>query len=196
MNNNPFFYFEHTSHPLQEGKILISAPLPRDIYFNRTIVLLVEHNQEGSFGIVLNRKLGITLKDVFKHNKKQKSIPIFHGGPVDMSNLFVLHSYGDLIEGSSHLIEDVYFGGLPSELLMSINDDVLDENLIRFFLGYAGWTKGQLESELEKKMWVVGQFQEKLLFHNDDETCWRMAVESLGKQYLSWLNIVKEPYLN
>ncbi len=197
MTKNPFFYSEPTPYPLEKGNILISVPLSGDFYFDRTVVLLIEHNEQGSFGITLNRSLPITLQDIFKSDEKEhESIPIFNGGPVNPSNLFALHTYGDLIKGSSQITEELYFGGFPSELLMSIKNDFLDENLIRFYLGYAGWSEGQLEDELTRNLWVVGQFEEKLLFHHDDEKCWKMAVASLGKSYVSWFNIAKEPFLN
>ena len=197
MVKNPFIYSKPTGHLLKEGNILLSVPLSGGFYFNRTVVLLVEHNEKGSFGIVLNKSLPVTLRDIFtKTEKKHESIPVFNGGPVEIDNLFALHTYGNLINGSFQVIDGLYFGGFPSELLQSIKNDSLDENLIRFYLGYAGWSAGQLESELHKNMWVIGQFQEKLLFHNNDEKCWEMAVKSLGKPYNSWFNIVKVPFWN
>jgi putative transcriptional regulator len=197
MIRNPFFYSKPTSYSLQVGNILVSVPLSGDFYFNRTVVLLVDHNEKGSFGIILNKSLPVTLQDIFKNNrKKSDSISIFNGGPVEIDNLFALHTYGNLIKESSQVTDELYFGGSPSELLQFIKDDSLDENLIRFYLGYTGWSKGQLESEITKNLWVIGQFQEKLLFHNNDEICWKTAVDSLGKEYNSWLNITKEPYLN
>lgn len=197
MKKNPFFYFEPTGLSLEAGNILISVPLSNDFYFDRTVILLVEHNEKGSFGIVLNRSLPITLQDIFsKEIHKHGHIPVSNGGPVNPENLFVLHSYGDLIKGSSLVIDDIYFGGIASQLLVSIKNDFLDENFIRFYLGYSGWSQGQLESELQQNLWMIGKFQEKLLFHNNDEYCWKTAVNSLGEKYSSWLNIAKEPFLN
>jgi len=197
MIKNPFFYSKRTAHPLKIGNVLISIPLSGDYYFDRTVILLVEHNEKGSFGIMLNKSLPITIQDIFKNIvSKQESIPIFNGGPLDVGTLFVLHTYGDLLNGSSLITDGVHFGGLPYDLLQSIKKDTLDENLIRFYLGYTGWEVGQLESELNKNMWVIGQFQENLLFHNNDEECWKTAVTALGKRYYSWFNIVKQPFLN
>jgi len=172
---------------LKIGNVLISIPLSGDYYFDRTVILLVEHNEKGTFGIMLNKSLPITMRDVFQNTgKKQGGVPIFNGGPLDVGNLFALHTYGNLIKGSSPITDELHFGGFPSDLLQSIKKDALDENLIRFYLGYTGWTVGQLESELNKNMWVVGQFQENLLFHHDDEECWKTAVTALGKRYNSW----------
>jgi len=197
MVKNPFIYFKPTGYSLQKGNILVAVPLSGGSYFDRTVILLVECNEKGSFGIVLNKSLPITLRDIFtKTEKKHESLSVFNGGPVEIDNLFALHTYGNLIKGSSHVIDGLYFGGFPSELLQSIRNDSLDENLIRFYLGYAGWSAGQLEAELNKNMWVIGQFQEKLLFHNSDENCWKMAVKALGEAYNSWFEIVKSPFWN
>jgi len=197
MRKNPFFCFEPTELSLQAGNILISVPLSSDFYFDRTVVLLIEHNEKESFGIVLNRSLPITLKDIFPKEKHQhRHVPVANGGPVSPDNLFSLHTYGDLIEGSSLVVDGLYFGGFASKLLVSIKNDFLDEHLIRFYLGYAGWSEGQLESELNNNLWVIGKFEEKLLFHSNDDNCWKMAVKSLGERYNSWLDIAKEPFFN
>ena len=189
MIKNPFLYSKPTVYPLRRGNILISVPLSGSMYFDRTVILLIEHNEKGSFGIMLNKSLPI-------EKRRKRSINLYNGGPLEIDNLFAVHTYGNLIKGSSHIIDELYFGGFTSELLQSIKNDMLDENLIRFYLGYTGWSAGQLESELKKSMWVVGLFDEKLLFHNDDEKCWKMAVEALEKPYYSWFNIVKQPFLN
>jgi len=193
MIKNPFFYSEPTVHPLRVGNVLVSVPLSGGFYFDRTVILLIEHTEKGNLGIMLNKRLPVTLQDIFQNNR---DTPLFNGGPVEVGNLFTLHTYGGLIKDSSPVSDNLYFGGSPSELLQFIKNDSLDENLIRFYLGYAGWSEGQLEEELNDNLWVVGQFHEKLLFHNDDEICWKMAVESLGKPYNSWFNIVKAPFLN
>ncbi|MDR0368394.1 MAG: YqgE/AlgH family protein [Bacteroidales bacterium] len=197
MIKNPFFNFEPTGLPLQAGNILISVPLSGDFYFDRTVVLLVEHNENGSFGFVLNKSLPLMLKDLFpKETQELGHISLYNGGPVDAENLFALHTYGNLIKGSTPIANGLYLGGLASQLLTFIKSDFLDEHFIRFYLGYSGWSQGQLEAELSQDLWLVGTFQEKLLFHDGDENCWNMAVDSLGENYSSWFNIAQAPYLN
>ena len=114
MIKNPFFYSKPTEHPLQVGNILVSVPLSGDYYFDRTVVLLIEHGEKGSFGIMLNKSfpLPLTLRDLFKNAvKEHERILIFNGGPLDVNNLFALHTYGDLIKGSSLVADGLYFGG-------------------------------------------------------------------------------------
>jgi len=160
MQDNPFFHYTPTKTPLQAGKLLVSAPLTGDIFFDRSVVLLVEHNEEESFGLLLNKKLPLTLKDVFPDTHNEH-IPVFWGGPVEANNLFLLHGYGSLLNGSQVVTENIYFGASIPDLLLAIKKELLDESLIRFYLGYAGWTKGQLEKEIKQKLWVVADCDEK-----------------------------------
>jgi putative transcriptional regulator len=198
MNRNPFFTFDPSGLPLQAGKILVSVPLSNDFYFDRTVILLIKNTNKENLGIVLNRSLPLTLHDIFPQESSRQygQIPVFRGGPVRSENLFALHTYGNLIKGSSMVMEGLYFGGFALQLVSFIKNDFLDEQYIRFYLGYAGWSENQLEEELDDNLWVIGNFDEKLLFHHDDGNCWKMAVESLGEKYASWLNIVEEPFFN
>jgi len=195
MRENPFFHFTPTKIPLQTGKLLVSVPLTGDFFFDRSVVLLVEHNEKESFGITLNKKLPLSLKNLFPDTHNEH-IPIFWGGPVETDSLFFLHGYGDLLKGSFPVTPTVYYGASATDLLHSIKKDLLDENLIRFYLGYAGWTNGQLEAEVEQKLWVVSDCDEKNLFGKDNTLCWNSVVESLGSDFAFWLNTPEEPYWN
>jgi putative transcriptional regulator len=195
MQDNPFFHFTPTETPLQAGKLLVSVPLTGDVFFDRSVILLVEHNQEGSFGIMLNKSLPITLKDLFPQTHNEH-IPIFWGGPVDANYLFFLHSYGSLFKGSLPVCENIYYGASAADLLHSIKKELLDENLIRFYLGYTGWIGGQLEAEINQKLWVIADCDDKNFFGKHNNLTWNSVVETLGARFSFWLNTPEEPYLN
>lgn len=195
MQDNPFFHFTPAKTPLQAGKLLVSVPLTGNIFFDRSVILLVEHNETGDFGIMLNKNLPLTLKDIFPDTRNEH-IPIFLGGPVDANNLFFLHGYGNLLKGSLPICENVYYGASAADLLHSIKKELLDENLIRFYLGYAGWTSGQLEAEINKKLWVIADCDEKNIFDKDNKSCWNNVVKSLGSSFSFWLDTPEEPYWN
>ena len=195
MQNNPFFHFSPTKTPLQAGKLLVATPLTGDIFFDRSVILLIEHNEGGSFGIILNKNLPITLKDLFPDTHNEH-IPIFWGGPVDANVLFFLHSYGNLLKDSIHIDGNIYYGASVPDLLDSIKKELLDESLIRFYLGYSGWTGGQLEDEINRKLWVVADCDEKNLFAINNKSYWNTVVENLGSDFSSWLNIPEEPCWN
>ena len=195
MNDNPFFHFTPTKTPLQAGKLLVSVPLTGDIFFDRSVIFLIDHSEEGSFGITLNKKLPLTLKDLFPDTHNEH-IPIYFGGPVEANTMYFLHSYGNLLKGSSPISETIYYGACATDLLDSIKKELLDENLIHFYLGYAGWTSGQLEAEMNRNLWVIADFDETNLFGNDTKLYWNTVVESLGNDFSSWLNLPEEPYWN
>ncbi|MCL2131360.1 MAG: YqgE/AlgH family protein [Lentimicrobiaceae bacterium] len=195
MQDNPFLNFSLTQTPLQSGKLLVAVPLKGDFFFDRSVILLVEHNEKGSFGITLNKDLPLTLKNIFPDTQNEH-IPVWWGGPVDVNMLFFLHSYGDLLKGSIPVTDTIHYGASAADLLHSIKKEILDENLIRFYLGYAGWTDGQLEEEINQKLWVVADWDEKKFFDPNNKLCWNSVVESLGSDFSSWLDTPEEPYLN
>ncbi len=183
-----------TSHPLVSGKILISVPFMGDNYFDKSVILLVEHNNEGSFGIVINKKLKkIPLK--FVQSDIKKRLNLYNGGPVEIERLFFLHTYGDLLENNIMLDDGVYFGGKEYDLISLLKADLMDDQNIRFYIGYAGWTSGQLEWELDNNMWIVSSFKREYVFP-ETENIWQKAVTDLGKNYAHWLQFPDRPYFN
>ena len=200
LKRNPFIYFEHTPFPLESGCVLISVPFCGGgcEYFERTVIFLIYHDEEGTYGLVLNRSIGDAKFHRLINNVKSKpqNIPLSNGGPVKIKNLYAIHTLGNLTEDTIPVSDEFYFSPLSKEVIETIFGDDTEENIIRIYFGYAGWSAGQLESELENKMWVIGQFQKELLFYTDDDDCWKTAVKSLGGEYLSWFDIVKEPELN
>lgn len=185
---------KHTAHTLKAGNVLISVPFMGDSYFDRTLVLLIDHNPEGSFGLILNKKINqIPLK--FVKTDIKKKLQVYNGGPVELNHLFFLHTYGSLMGKNTYISDGVSFGGQESELVALMKDNLLDENNIRFYLGYAGWSAGQLEQEIKADMWVIGAFRKDLAFA-DTVNVWRMAVADLGNDYTHWLQFPDKAYYN
>ena len=185
---------KQTAHAPKTGNILITVPFMSDAYFDRSVVLLIEHNTEGSFGLILNKKINqIPLKFVKSDFKKR--LHLYNGGPVELDYLFSLHTYGHLMEENLFIGDGVSFGGKETDLIALMKEDLLDENFIRFYLGYAGWGAGQLESEINDDMWVVGKFKKELIYA-ETENIWRMAVADLGNDYKHWLNFPDKAYYN
>jgi len=185
---------KQTPHVLKAGNILISVPFMSDTYFYRTVVLLIEHNQSGSFGIVINKKLEkIPLK--FVKTETQKKLNLYNGGPVEIDRLFFIHMYGDLLENNISLPQGLFFGGKEYDLTSLIKADLVDEENIRFYIGYSGWESGQLETEIKAEMWVVGRFEKEYVFPENPQV-WSHAVEALGKEYAHWLQFPEKAYYN
>ncbi len=177
------------------GKILISEPGLRDFYFARSVVLLAEHNDEGSFGIILNKPVDI------KFNKIVKDFPyyngkIFLGGPVSTKNLFFIHTKGDLIENSMPLGKNLFWGGNIEDVKILLDSKILDSQSIRFFVGYSGWTANQLNEELKIESWLVAKANPKKLIACKPEEMWANSLKDLGSEYALWANYPIDPALN
>lgn len=185
---------KQTSHVLKVGNILISVPFMSDTYFDRTVVLLIEHNQSGSFGIIINKKLKRTPLKFVKTDTK-KRLNIYNGGPVEIDRLFFIHTYGDLLGNNINLPQGLFFGGKEYDLISLIKADLVDEENIRFYIGYSGWEFGQLEAEIQADMWVVGRFEKEYVFPENPRVWWD-AVEALGNEYAHWLQFPEKAYYN
>ena len=122
---------KQTAHAPKTGNILITVPFMSDAYFDRSVVLLIEHNTEGSFGLILNKKINqIPLKFVKSDFKKR--LHLYNGGKVELDYLFFLHTYGHLMEENLFIGDGVSFGGKETDLIALMKEDLLDENFIRF----------------------------------------------------------------
>jgi putative transcriptional regulator len=177
------------------GVLLISDPFLKDPNFMRTVVLLCEHNQEGSFGLVLNRDFDHGLHELI-NGLEDYPIPVYYGGPVQMDTLHFLHQLPDLIPGGHPVAENIYWGGDFDTVVELIKEQRLDMSRIRFYLGYSGWGSGQLAGELEEKSWLTVEATAELVFHNGPEAIWKEALKEMGGEYTQLINYPIDPQLN
>lgn len=191
---NSFFAVKPTDIPIGKGKLLVAAPGMTDGYFERTVVLLLEQDAEGSMGLILNRPLHVHLRDVLSG---LSGCPhrLHNGGPVGLNQLFFLHQYEQLAEDSTPVAEGIYFGGSEAEVRSLLQVNLLEEERIRFFVGYAGWSAGQLEEELSQQAWVVADMRREYL-NAPCSRLWRNVVHTLGEGYGSWLEIPDKAFYN
>lgn len=164
-----------------KGRILISDPFLPDPNFSRTVVLLTEHNKEGTFGLVLNQLTDLRLDKVLGRNDFP-SIPIYQGGPVQLDTLHFIHSFGGALTGSIKIAEGLWWGGDFEALAEILSSKDYKEDQFKFFIGYSGWSAGQLDEELEANSWMVGDIkpEEALAKQSDHQNLWRKAVKKRG----------------
>ena len=194
---NNIFKITHNNLLPAQGSILISEPFLQDAYFQRSVVLLVEHNTQGSMGFVLNKKTDLIVNTFFPELEEYPEIPIYLGGPVSANRLFFIHSLGDLIVPDSVKIKDrLYFDGDFEALTRYIQNGHSIEGKVKFFLGYSGWTEGQLGNEINKNSWVVSHAAKENVLLADGESFWKNSLEQLGSNYEAWTKYPKDPYLN
>ena len=194
---NNIFKITHNNLLPAQGSILISEPFLQDAYFQRSVVLLVEHNTQGSMGFVLNKKTDLIVNTFFPELEEYPEIPIYLGGPVSANRLFFIHSLGDLIVPDSVKIKDrLHFDGDFEALKRYIQNGHSIEGKVKFFLGYSGWTEGQLGNEINKNSWVVSHAAKENVLLADGESFWKNSLEQLGSNYEAWTKYPKDPYLN
>jgi putative transcriptional regulator len=177
------------------GILLIADPFLKDPNFLRTVVFLCEHKEEGSFGFVLNRKYENTLDELLPGLEDLK-IPVFYGGPVQMDTIHFLHQYPDEIPGGEEVIKGVYWGGDFEKLVEMLKMGTIDPDKIRFYIGYSGWSDGQLSNELQEKSWLTVAGTRKLIFHRNYEEIWKDSLKQLGGDYEMMINFPIDPQLN
>ncbi len=161
------------------GLLLVSAPTLLDPNFNRTVVLLCEHDESGTFGLVVNRPLDLHLEDVLD-GFGYPSPPLRYGGPVQPETLHYLHRRPDLLPESQLLRDGIYWGGDFDLLRAHFGTGLLTGTDVRFFLGYAGWSAGQLGTELREPDWVLTPAIGADLFATEPDALWHTIMRRLG----------------
>ncbi|MCV2883489.1 YqgE/AlgH family protein [Aestuariibacter sp. AA17] len=168
-----------------ENHLLIAMPSMEDPYFERTVTYICEHNEQGAMGLVINQPIGMTLRELLLQADKDARVIdekaeniVLAGGPVSQDRGFILHTTQP--GWSSSL-------ALTSEIMVTTSKDILsalgnekgpDKALVT--LGYAGWTAGQLEQELQENSWLTIEADLDILFNTPIHRKWEMAVHKLG----------------
>ena len=178
-----------------QGVLLIADPFLKDPNFMRSVVFLCEHQDEGSFGFVLNRTYEYSLDELVTGLDDLK-IPVFYGGPVQMDTIHFLHQYPTKIPGGFQVVDNVYWGGSFETAIKLIRSGEIDTNKIRFYIGYSGWSGGQLNDELKEKSWLTVAATRKLIFHKEIDKIWKDALRHLGGDYEMMVNFPIDPRLN
>ncbi|MEL7149010.1 MAG: YqgE/AlgH family protein [Bacteroidota bacterium] len=184
------------------GDILISNPLMGDPNFERSIIFLCEHSDQGSLGFVLNRPAKVTLKEVVE-GFNGSTLPVYVGGPVEQNTLHFIYRTDeasplqDPLESSNQIGEHIYMGGSFDRLQELFNLYTLEEDQIKFFIGYSGWSDGQLQKEIEENSWVVVKSpQVSNIFKNSNRIHWKDMMSQLGGRYKMMSNYPVDPRLN
>lgn len=162
-----------------KGHLLIASPQLSDPNFQRTVVLLIEHNQDGAFGVVLNRPSDTTVQEVWEQvgqDPTDSLETINVGGPVP-GPLLALHGAGPLSE--SEVMPGIH---------LSTQRDALDQlvrgqGTFRLFSGYAGWGGGQLETELTQGGWITRQANRDYIFYSQDDL-WERVTKDITDEVL------------
>jgi len=179
----------------EKGRVLISEPFMADKHFKRSVVYLCEHNEDGSFGFVMNNFLDVPLSELVE-DIINEDFKVSFGGPVSPDNLYYIHTLKNELEGSYEVMPGLYTGGKFEDLVPLINTGVIAPNQIRFFLGYSGWESGQLEGELKINSWLVGETTTHDVLNTHDKSLWKNILKGMGGKFKMLSNFPEDPSLN
>ncbi len=181
---------------LKKGKLLIAEPsILGDLSFNRSVILLADHNKEGSVGFIINKVLKYTINDLVPDIEVY--FKIYNGGPVEQDNLYFIHNVPDLISNSIEISNGIYWGGDFETTKKLLNDNSIKEDNIRFFLGYTGWDANQLETEMDENSWIVtDNHYENKIISISAANFWKEKILELGGEYIIWSNAPENPTSN
>jgi putative transcriptional regulator len=175
------------------GKLLIASPALEDPNFDRTVVLITEHGEEGAMGIVLNRPSESEVAAVIPELEAiAGEEPIFVGGPVQPEALVVLGEFSDPDAAAWIVVAGVGLVSAQTDL------DELPDSVRRgrVYAGFSGWGPGQLEDEIEEEAWIVEAPMPAELFPEDPDTLWSDVLDRMGGEYAIVARMPEDPSLN
>lgn len=176
------------------GRLLISEPNMDDANFQRSVLILAQHNQEETIGFILNQQTRFKINDLIENFPKFDA-KIYIGGPVERNSLHFIHTLGNQIEGSVHITDNLYWSGNFQTLMLLISQGKVTSQQVRFFAGYSGWSPGQLDYELESDSWIVAN-SNKINLDKNDKKLWRDCLKNMDREYAIWSNLPEDPSLN
>ncbi len=179
----------------EPGRLLLSEPFLNDGYFRRAVILITEHNKEGSVGFILNKPLDISLSDIVADAPKFDGMMLM-GGPVGRDTLHFIHTLGHKISGSKKINDGVYWGGDFEVVKTLISEGKLYPDEIKFFVGYSGWSAKQLEMEVKKNSWFVLPSSAEYIMNQDTSHLWYRILRDMGEEYSAYANYPVDPILN
>jgi putative transcriptional regulator len=180
---------------LRAGNLIMASAIMLESNFRRTVLLMCEHNEEGSLGFVLNRPLEVRVREAISGFENLDTL-LNMGGPVQADTVHYLHTRGDVIDGCHEVIPGVFWGGDKEQLSYLLDSGVINESEIRFFLGYAGWSPGQLEEEFRDGSWYQADATKEIVFGQEYERMWGRVVRSKGGDYCYAANSPEIPGMN
>jgi len=165
-----------------KGQLLLDSGQLRGSFFQRSVVLICQHDAEGAFGLILNRATGSSVGEMIVADLPDtlKANPLFLGGPVQPTALSFLHS--DSFISDPNVMPNLSLGH-SIDALIELGESFSATRKLKMFAGYAGWSPGQLEDEMKRKAWLTHPASLDLVFESDPEKLWRAILQTKGWKY-------------
>ncbi len=168
-----------------KGVFLVAKPAMRDPRFQRTVVLLLEHDDEGTLGVIINRPTEMLLSHALPDLKGASNgkHTVFFGGPVGLNTLVFLLRSSEPPRASSHVMADVYYSADRNTLETALSKRK-KENELRMYFGHSGWAPGQLAGELLRGDWLLVRADSHSVFEKNLDALWKELIDRLPRRRL------------
>ena len=178
------------------GSLLVAEPFMQDMNFRRAVVLITDHStEEGTVGFIINKPLTVKIAELVEDFPDIDSFA-YYGGPVSTNTIHYIHNVGRLLDGSTEIGPGVFWGGEFEKLKFLINHQLVKEENIRFFVGYAGLSSGQLSEELDLGSWIISEIHANYLFKSKPTKLWNQVMHHKGDVFSVLAQLPEEPNLN
>ncbi len=177
------------------GSLLLAEPFLVDTCFKRSVVLLTEHDKNGTIGFILNKPTDLKINNAVEDFPEFDAL-LYFGGPVDTETLFYVHTLGNKLTGARKICEGVYWGGDYDQLKLMVDTKQVKPAQIRFYAGYSGWDPMQINDELEDQAWIVTKSTPGFTFYETPRRLWSAVLKSMGDEYAMMANFPEDPQLN
>lgn len=176
--------WKNTLATLETGKILVAEPFLADEYFKRSVIFIADYHPTGTVGFVLNRPMRVNIKRLISDFPDFPGT-VYMGGPVEHESIHYIHKVGHLIDGGKEIAPGIFWGGNFNQLKVLISKGLIEPKDIRFFVGYSGWSPGQLEGEItETNSWLIEDGDANYVFHSDESTdLWKQIMDNKGSNF-------------
>ncbi len=186
--------------PAETGDLLVAQPFLDEQWFDRAVISLIDYDPNGgATGVVLNNSLPHSLGEVLEDGPEgTEMVPVYCGGPLSQDRLFFIHTLGpDVIPDCREYAPGLYIGGDFERAVRYVADGYPVDGFIRFFIGYSGWSRGQLEEEIQAGTWaVVKNYNNADLLDGDEVPFWTRTVKVMGDYYRPWRLIPHDIHAN
>lgn len=201
MSDKSIFNLKTIKLPVHEGDLLIAQPFLDEDWFSRAVISVIDYDRKnGATGVVLNNLMTYTLGEVLDGVAPgAHDIPVFCGGPVSQDRLYFIHTLGtQIFAGAREYAPGLYIGGDFDSAMQYVNEGYPVDGCLRFFVGYSGWSPGQLEQEMRDDTWaispVIGEPAD--LLRGEGDPYWHRIVRQMGTAYRSWQLLPRDLHAN
>ncbi|MDE6301402.1 MAG: YqgE/AlgH family protein [Muribaculaceae bacterium] len=188
--DSSFLKLSTLKRPVADGDLLVADPFLAEKWFNRAVISIIDHEVgEGTTGVVVNLPLETTLDSVIEGITREDPVSVYCGGPVSQDRLYFLHTLGEEVIPESRMYSPgLWLGGDFEAAIAYVNEGYPIDGFIRFFIGYSGWSAGQLDEEIKADTWALHSPlpDPHELLTGEGDAFWHTIVRRLGTHYRPW----------